>query len=404
MAAHGGSTDSQESLDISRHGNDSPPSSLPTLDKDYNLIGHLKANKTKFSWLGSFEELLKLTEEQLGLNRESMKVSEKETKKTIKTEQVIPNWFYSRGTLQAQGPQAANFKGFLTNLLGAESNNENAILRPSQHSASSQEANLTFADNPETERFPHKTVPFSVFTEEIKNIWSEVEAIREKLVEPHQLKENEKERNGNQEIQTLRQKNQDPQNEICMLKDQLREQNNMLKNISEERDSFRTALQIMTKEINAHKKKDLPQPVSADPDAEQGGWPTQQNTRRNRRSSRSSKSSSNAEDSHSGANNNNEHARKPVTVIAGDSIIQHICGWSISRSNKVVIKSFPGATTEDMEDFVKPLLRKKPDNVVLHIGTNDLNTQEPRLTAKALSTWFFKLKVTHQKPIWQYRN
>ena len=224
--------------------------------------------------LGSFEQLLKLAEEQLGLNRESMKVSENETKKTIQTEQVILNWFYSRGTLQAQGPQAANFKGFLTKLLGAESNNENAILRPSQHSASSQEANLTFADNPETERFPHKTVPFSVFTEEIKNIWSEVEAIREKLVEPHQLKENEKERNGNQEIQTLRQKNQDLQNEICMLKDQLREQNNMLKNISKERDSFRTTLQITTKEINAHKEKDLPQPVSADPDAEQGGWPT----------------------------------------------------------------------------------------------------------------------------------
>ena len=268
MAAHGGSTDSQESLDISRHGNDSPPSSLPTLDKDYNLIGHLKANKTKFSWLGSFEQLLKFAEEQLGLNRESMKVSENETKKTIKTEQVILNWFYSTGTLQVQGPQAANFKGFLTKLLGAESNNENAILRPSQHNASSQEANLTFADNPETECFPHETVPFSVFTEEIKNIWSEVKAIREKLVEPHQLKENEKERNGNQEIHTLQQKNQDLQNEICMLKDQLREQNNMLKNISEERDSFRTALQIMTKEINAHKKKDLPsQPVSADPDA-----------------------------------------------------------------------------------------------------------------------------------------
>ena len=170
------------------------------------------------SWLGSFEELLKFAEEQLGLNRESMKVSENETKKTIKTEQVILNWFYSTGTLQVQGPQAANFKGFSTTFLGAESNNENAILRPSQHNASSQEANLTFADNPETERYPHKTVPFSVFTEEIKNIWSEVKAIREKLVEPHQLKENEKERNGNQEIHTLRQKNQDLQNEICMLR------------------------------------------------------------------------------------------------------------------------------------------------------------------------------------------
>ena len=51
MAAYGGASDSQESLDISGHGNDSQ-SSLPTLDKDYNLIGHLKANKSKFSWLG----------------------------------------------------------------------------------------------------------------------------------------------------------------------------------------------------------------------------------------------------------------------------------------------------------------------------------------------------------------
>ena len=79
MAAYGGATDSQESLDISGHGNDSP-SSLPTLDKDYSLIGHLKANKSRFSWLGSFEQLLQFAEEQLGLNRESMKVSENERK------------------------------------------------------------------------------------------------------------------------------------------------------------------------------------------------------------------------------------------------------------------------------------------------------------------------------------
>ena len=90
--------------------------------------------------------------------------------------------------------------------------------------ASSQEANLTFADNPKTECFPHETVPFCVFTDEIKNIWSEIKAIREKLVEPHQLKEYEKERNGNQVIHTLQQKNHDLQSEICMLKDQLREQ------------------------------------------------------------------------------------------------------------------------------------------------------------------------------------
>ena len=103
------------------------------LDKDYNPEGHLKAIKSKFSWLGSFEQLLQFAEEHLGLNRESMKVSENETKKTIKTEQVILNWFHSTGTLQVQGPRGADCKDFLTKLLDAESNNENAILRPPQH-------------------------------------------------------------------------------------------------------------------------------------------------------------------------------------------------------------------------------------------------------------------------------
>jgi len=123
--------------------------------------------------------------------------------------------------------------------------------------------------------------------------------------------------------------------------------------------------------------------------AEQGGWLIQQNKQHNRRSpkstNQSTKSSSKSEDSHAGANNNNnKHARKPVTVITGDSIIQHIHGWNISKSTKVVVKSFPGATTENMDNFVKPITRKKPGNVVLLVGTNDLNSQEPRLTAEGI--------------------
>ena len=56
---------------------------------------------------------------------------------------------------------------------------------------------------------------------------------------------------------------------------------------------------------------------------------------------------------------NNAQTRKPVTVIARDSIIQNIRGWSLSKTNKVVVKPFPGATTEDMEDLIKPFLRKE---------------------------------------------
>jgi len=42
--------------------------------------------------------------------------------------------------------------------------------------------------------------------------------------------------------------------------------------------------------------------------------------------------------------------------MAGDSIIQNIRSWSISKNNKVVVKSFAVASTEDIEDFVKPTL------------------------------------------------
>ena len=38
------------------------------------------------------------------------------------------------------------------------------------------------------------------------------------------------------------------------------------------------------------------------------------------------------------------------------------------------VRSFPGATTIDMTDFVKPIIRKKPESVILHVGTNDLKS------------------------------
>ena len=35
-----------------------------------------------------------------------------------------------------------------------------------------------------------------------------------------------------------------------------------------------------------------------------------------------------------------------------------------------------------MEDSIKPTLRKDPENIIIHVGTNDVNSQEPRLTAE----------------------
>ena len=39
------------------------------------------------------------------------------------------------------------------------------------------------------------------------------------------------------------------------------------------------------------------------------------------------------------------------------------------------VRSFPGATTEDMHEYIKPLLIKPPNNVILHVGTNNTPTK-----------------------------
>ena len=72
---------------------------------------------------------------------------------------------------------------------------------------------------------------------------------------------------------------------------------------------------------------------------------------------------------------------KSTIVIAGDSIIKDIKGWLMNRNKRVKISSFPGANTEDMKDFVTPLLRKRPDELILHIGTNNLQEESPNKIA-----------------------
>ena len=37
----------------------------------------------------------------------------------------------------------------------------------------------------------------------------------------------------------------------------------------------------------------------------------------------------------------------------------------------VKVRNFPGSTVRDMYDYVKPLLRKRPPHLILHVGTND---------------------------------
>ena len=51
---------------------------------------------------------------------------------------------------------------------------------------------------------------------------------------------------------------------------------------------------------------------------------------------------------------------------------KHINGPRISKKDQVQVKTHPGATTDDIIDYIKPTIRQKPDIVNVHSGTNNL--------------------------------
>lgn len=89
----------------------------------------------------------------------------------------------------------------------------------------------------------------------------------------------------------------------------------------------------------------------------------------------------------------NSAKTKRNTVIVGDSIIKFVKGWELSNpSQRVTVKSFSGANLEDMDDFINPILRKKPDQLVLHIGTNDLRHAESQVVAHGVINLAHKIE------------
>jgi hypothetical protein len=82
-------------------------------------------------------------------------------------------------------------------------------------------------------------------------------------------------------------------------------------------------------------------------------------------------------------------------VIIGDSITKHIHGHRLSRKHKVKNMSFPGATVEDMVDFVKPIIRKRPKKIILHVGTNNLKRDNPEKIGKKIIDLANDLKKQH---------
>ena len=82
---------------------------------------------------------------------------------------------------------------------------------------------------------------------------------------------------------------------------------------------------------------------------------------------------------------------RTVTVI-GDSTLKdckpHKMKHKLGRNEKLYIKAFNGANIEDMADYARPTVRRAPDLIVLHAGTNDLRGEK---SAKNIADDIIKL-------------
>ena len=80
----------------------------------------------------------------------------------------------------------------------------------------------------------------------------------------------------------------------------------------------------------------------------------------------------------------------------GDSMISGIDQQRLSVRGRIIkIRSFTGATINDMHGYIKPLLKKSPDNVILHVGTNDV----PNSTSRTILDNMLSLKSFIEKTL-----
>lgn len=165
----------------------------------------------------------------------------------------------------------------------------------------------------------------------------------------------------------------------------------MLKKVSEERDSYKTALELISRGINNQRSRDFVEHASNN--HRESHFVEQSDKKKNRRKARVNKGTNRTRQAsqQSVPTKNSFEAlqqnglREPTSVeptstntkvIIGDSMIKRVQGWKIARivDHRVVVKAFPRATTSDMEHYLKPGLAKDPQRVILHVGTNDLKS------------------------------
>ena len=180
------------------------------------------------------------------------------------------------------------------------------------------------------------------------------------------------------------------------LREHLKSSQQKLQQVTEERDSLKLVVSILSKDLYHSSQKDSSsghtrhnQPKSFnDPLEPEQQWQTvgktkgqtSANKRKNNSSKTPKKTNANANDSEI------TPVEQFTTLLIGDAMVQNVQGIKIGKAvgHRVVVCSISRATTNAMKDYLKPNLEPNPDEVVLHVGTNDLRTKSPQEVADGI--------------------
>ena len=92
--------------------------------------------------------------------------------------------------------------------------------------------------------------------------------------------------------------------------------------------------------------------------------------------------------------------KKRQVIIAGDSMLNNIEEkfHLNTKPSNVSVRSFSVATIEDMKDYSIPLLRKEPNVIIIHAGTNNVRTDKPSIIVdKLVQLQEHILRLLHQQ-------
>ena len=283
-----------------------------------------------------------------------------ENKKTIKSDHLTLNWYESTGTLQVQGPSSSSCKTFLNQLIEGTKGIE---------FPDGAACHQTWSDLPSADPESADLVTKSLFAQELEKIWSEIKILNAKLSGDSDII-NEQEDNI-QIINSLKQKNPDLNDEICVLKTRLNQEIDAAKKLTKERDSLKTALQIVTKDLmNLSDDRPISRSAQLSDDHRSQFKNVSSGDKTKKQKPRDPPQHVNHqnifeplshEDSVKDSTPPSNADKSFTTVLVGDSIIKQIQGRRLGRKvgHRVVVKSFPSATTRDMKHYLMPTVDER---------------------------------------------